>query len=76
MRKPTILCVEDELKGLTGREPLLRQHGYDVVATTSRREGFDLLEEVDVDAVILDYRMPQIMGDAVAARQLRRSAHQ
>ncbi|HVP50980.1 MAG TPA: response regulator [Terriglobales bacterium] len=73
MRKPTILCVDNEPSGLTGRESLLRQHGYDVVATTSARESLDLLEEVDVDAVILEYRMPEMMGDAVAERmkQLR-----
>lgn len=73
MRKPTILCVDDEPNGLTGRESLLRRHGYDVVATTSGRESLDLLEEVDVDAVILDYRMPEMMGNAVAERmkQLR-----
>jgi len=68
MRKPTILCVDDELNGLSGREFLLQQHGYDVVATTSGRQGLELLESTDVDAVILDYRMPEMMGDAVAAR--------
>lgn len=73
MRKPTILCVDDEVNGLIAREFVLRQHGYDVVVTTSGRESLDLLEEVDVDAVILDYRMPEMMGDAVAERmkQLR-----
>jgi CheY-like chemotaxis protein len=73
MRKPTILCVDDEANGLNGRESLLRQHGYDVVVTTSGRESLDLLEDVDVDAVVLDYRMPEMMGDAVAERmkQLR-----
>jgi CheY-like chemotaxis protein len=35
MRKPTILCVDDDLNHLTGRESLLRLHGYDVVVTTS-----------------------------------------
>jgi len=73
MRKPTILCVDDEVNGLIAREFVLRQHGYDVVVTTSGRESLDLLEEVEVDAVILDYRMPEMMGDAVAERmkQLR-----
>ena len=73
MRKPTILCVDDEVNVLTGREFLLRQHGYDVVMSTSGLESLALLESVDVDAVILDYRMPEIMGDKVAMRmkQLR-----
>jgi len=44
-----------------------------VVATTSGLKNVDLPEERGVDAVILDYRMPEMMGDAVAARmkQLR-----
>ena len=71
MRKPTILCVDDEVNGLVGREALLRLQGYDVVVTTSGRQSLNLLEEVDVDAVILDYRMPEMMGDVVAARMKR-----
>ena len=61
MRKPTIL----------GRAALLRQHGYGVVVTTSGRERFNLLQHVAVDAVVLDYRMPEMMSDAVAARMKR-----
>jgi CheY-like chemotaxis protein len=68
MRKPTILCVDDEVNVLTGREWLLRQHGYDVVVTTSGTQSLDLLRSAAVDAVILDYRMPEMMGDVVAAR--------
>ena len=68
MRKPTILCVDDEPNGLLGRESLLRLYGYDVVATTSGRQSLDLLRSSTVDAVILDYRMPEMMGDVVAAR--------
>jgi CheY-like chemotaxis protein len=60
--------VDDELNGLTGREFLLRQHGYDVVVTTSGHESLELLQSAAVDAVILDYRMPEMMGDVVAAR--------
>lgn len=68
MRKPTILCVDDELNGLIGREWLLRQHGYDVVVTTSGPQGLELLQSAAVDAVILDYHMPEMMGDMVATR--------
>ncbi len=68
MRKPTILWVDNEFNGLSGRESLLRQHGYDVVATTNGHEGLELLQSAAVDAVILDYRMPEMMGDVVAAR--------
>jgi len=73
MRKPTILCVEEKPNGLTGRESLLREHGYDVPAATSGRESLDLLEEADVDGVILDCHVQEIMGDTMAERmkQLR-----
>ncbi len=71
MRKPTILCVDDELNGLTGREFLLRQHGYEVMVTTSSQEGLQLFQSAAVDAVILDYRMPEMMGDVLAARMKR-----
>ena len=73
MRKPTILCVDDEVNALTGREYLLRQHGYEVLISTSGLESLDLLEALEVDAVILDYRMPEMMGDRVATlmKQLR-----
>ena len=73
MRKPTILCVDDEINVLTGREFLLRQHGYEVLISTSGPESLDLLEALEVDAVILDYRMPEMMGDRVATlmKQLR-----
>jgi CheY-like chemotaxis protein len=60
--------VDDEVNGLTGREFLLRQHGYEVVVTTSGYQGLELLQSAAIDAVILDYRMPEMMGDVVAAR--------
>jgi len=73
MRKPTILCVEDKPNGLTGRESLLRERGYDVLTATSGRECLDLLEEASVDGVILGCDVQEMMGDRVAERmkQLR-----
>jgi CheY-like chemotaxis protein len=67
MKKPTILYIDDDVHGLTAREWLLRQRGYDVLITTSGRQGVELFRSVPVDAVILDYWMPEMMGDKVAA---------
>ena len=71
IRKPTILCIDDEVNVLTGREFLLRRHGFNVLITPSGREGPDLLETKAVDAVVVDYRMPEMMGDKVAAQMKR-----
>jgi CheY-like chemotaxis protein len=68
MASATILCVDDDINGLTGRESLLRLQGYDVLVTTSGQQGLELLRSLEVDAVVLDYYMPEMMGDVVAAR--------
>lgn len=68
MRKPVVLCVDDEVNGLIGREALLKQKGYDVLISTSPREALKLLASCRVDAVVLDYEMPGTYGDVVASR--------
>ncbi len=68
MRRARILCVDDELSGLTGRECLLKQHGYEVVISTSAADSLALFQSTSVDAVVLDYRMPGMTGDQLAAR--------
>lgn len=68
MRKSAILCVDDEVNGLIGREALLKQKGYDVLISTSPREALKLLASCRVDAVVLDYEMPETRGDVVASR--------
>lgn len=65
---PIILYVDDDLSGLTGREALLKLQGYDVFISTSANQGLELFRSFRVDAVILDYQMPEINGDALAAR--------
>lgn len=68
MRNPVVLCVDDELDGLIGREALLKQKGYDVLISTSPREALRLFAACRVDAVVLDYQIPEMRGDAVASR--------
>ncbi len=67
MQNPVILCVDDDLDGLIGREALLRQKGYDVLVTTNPHEALRLFASCHIDGVVLDYRMPEMFGDAVAA---------
>jgi CheY-like chemotaxis protein len=68
MRNPVVLCVDDDLDGLMGREALLEQKGYDVLISTSPREGLKLFASCRVDAVVLDYQIPEMCGDVVASR--------
>jgi CheY-like chemotaxis protein len=71
MRYPVVLCVDDELDGLIGREALLKQEGYAVLISTSPNEALKLFASCHVDAVVLDYQMPEMRGDMVASRMKR-----
>jgi len=68
MKKPTILYVDDDLSSLSGREALLKMRDYNVLITTSGHQGLALFTSVPVDAVILDYEMPEMNGDVIAAK--------
>jgi len=69
--KPTILCIDDHWNGLIGRKMLLEQSGYRVLEATGWDEGLKLFCSHPVDAVVLDYQMPGMRGDMVAAKMKR-----
>jgi CheY-like chemotaxis protein len=64
----TLLCIDDERSVLTVRKMVLEARGYRVFLAESGHEGLKVLEKETVHAVILDYRMPEMNGDEVAAR--------
>jgi len=66
--KATILCVDDHWNTLIGRKMLLEQNGYKVLAATDGSEGLRLFLTNPVDAVVLDYQMPGMSGDVIAAK--------
>jgi CheY-like chemotaxis protein len=70
-RKATILCIDDHLSGLIGRKMLLEQDGYEVLEASGGAEGLKLFSTHPIDAVVLDYQMPGMMGDTVAAQMKR-----
>ena len=71
MRHPVVLCVDDELEGLIGREALLKQAGCAVLLSTSPNEALKLFASCHVDAVVLDFQMAEMRGDMVASRMKR-----
>ena len=50
---------------------LLESNGYEVLEATGGDEGLRLFLSHSVDAVVLDYQMPGMNGDVVAAKMKR-----
>ncbi|MFZ0953251.1 MAG: response regulator [Candidatus Sulfotelmatobacter sp.] len=73
--KATILCIDDHWNGLIGRKMLLENNGYEVLEATDGDEGLKLFLSHSVDAVVLDYQMPGMNGDVVAAKMKRFKSH-
>jgi CheY-like chemotaxis protein len=70
-RQKKILCIDDHWSGLIGRKMLLEQNGYEVLEATGGSEGLKLFLSQDVDAVVLDYQMPDMNGAVVATKMKR-----
>lgn len=64
MKSPTVMCVDDDagIRELYGA--LLGQNGYVVIAANNGRHALHVYEskEEEIDAVILDYEMPEMNG--------------
>ena len=64
--QPTLLCIDDEETGLRVRKWLFESEGFRVFIASDGPTGIDLFKAHPVDAVIVDYSMPQMDGLAVA----------
>jgi len=64
----TVLCIDDDNTGLSLRKMMLEGEGYYVFTANNGEEGLALLNAERIDAVILDYRMPEMNGGEVARR--------
>ena len=49
----------------------LEDFGYKVLTSSSAREGLEVFASNAIDAVILDYQMPEMNGELVAAEMKR-----
>jgi len=73
--RATILCIDDDGLGLEARKELLESSGYDVLTACSGQDGLRLFASHLVDAVIVDYQMPEMSGDRVAGEMRRIKPH-
>lgn len=58
----TILCVDDERTGLLVRKFVLENSGYKVVTAEHPPQAIAIVQQTTVDAVVLDYVMPEMDG--------------
>jgi diguanylate cyclase (GGDEF)-like protein len=64
----TLLLVDDEHNILNSLRRLLRGENYQILATTSPREAFDLLARHRVQVIVSDQRMPEMSGTEFLSR--------
>jgi CheY-like chemotaxis protein len=65
--KRTVLCIDDDRSILAYERALLERSGYCVLTTASAQQGLTMAMMQQLDAVILDYHMPDMGGHEVAA---------
>ena len=63
-----VLCIDDESVGLQVRRLLLERSGYRVIVAHDGETGLKMFREQPVDAVVLDYAMPGMLGGEVATK--------
>jgi len=67
-----ILVVEDEEDLLQIYGTILREENYDVETVSNGGEALDHMGKTDYDLVILDIKLPDIMGDEIVKTMRKR----
>ncbi|MBF0317788.1 MAG: response regulator [Nitrospirae bacterium] len=68
VRKPTILCVDDEPLNLKLLKTLLQWRNYDAITAEDGYKALEALQEHKIDVVLLDIMMPGIDGYEVCKK--------
>jgi len=63
----TILCIDDDRGALDYHKALLERSGFEVLTAASGRQGLQIAEVQPIAVVVVDYQMPEMCGDEVAA---------
>ncbi|MGZ4816018.1 MAG: response regulator [Terriglobales bacterium] len=65
-RKPTLLCVDDDLQCLQIRKIMFEAFGFTVTTTPDPRQALRIHATHQFDAAILDFQMPHMNGAELA----------
>lgn len=71
-----ILIVDDDLKNIKAIKGFLISNDYEVETVQTAEEALSKLSQNEFALVLLDYRMPEIMGDTAAALILQKHPQQ
>jgi DNA-binding response OmpR family regulator len=71
MSQTRVLCVENHPEYLEALKYVLETAGYEVMAATNGDQALRLVTTLDVDAVLLEYDLPDAAGSAVRAEMKR-----
>jgi CheY-like chemotaxis protein len=71
MSQTRVLCVENHPEYLGALKSVLETAGYEVMAATNGDQALRLVTTLDVDAVLLEYDLPDAAGTAVRAEMKR-----
>ena len=66
IRKPVILCVDDEETPLLLRKFVLQKAGYQVLTAHSGKDALGIIRSREVDLILSDYLMPNMSGAELA----------
>lgn len=72
MTRKVLLCIDDELNGLLIRQMFLQSQGYEVLVASHVKDGLELFETNRIDAVVLDFYMPEMDGGRLAQELKKR----
>jgi CheY-like chemotaxis protein len=70
-RRKNLLYIDDNQTSLKTCKMILEHFGYTVLTASNSREGLEAFASNAIDAVILDYQMPEMDGERVAAEMRR-----
>lgn len=62
-----ILMVDDKIKNITATKRYLEMNQFEVDTAQSSKETLDFLKKQEYALVLLDYEMPEMMGDTLAS---------